>query len=300
MTNADSPRVLCIGSLNIDHVHRVARIVRPGETAAVIHYERRAGGKGGNQAVALAHAGADVTFHGAIGEDGRWLCDELSRRGVDVTLVDVTSRPTGHAMIQVAEDGENAILVTAGANAALESARVAAVIGRFGPGDWLVTQNETPRVREILAMARARGLTTVWNPSPWTADLDLDALHHVDWLVANAHEGEMLSGERDPEAVVRRLRDAVPTMNVVLTLGSEGALCLSRQGEHRASSPPVAAVDSTGAGDTFLGYFVAECARGGSIDAALELSCQAASIAVTRRGALESIPRRDEVRASAQ
>jgi len=282
--------ILNLGSINIDHVYRVERFVRPGETLASQDYARSAGGKGLNQSVALARAGAAVRHLGAIGEDGRWLRDRLAGEGVDVGAVREVGGATGHAIIQVAASGENCIVLHAGANRRIDGAAVDAALAAWGPGDVLLTQNETTAGPAALVGARRRGLQVWFNPAPMTPEIGSFPLEAVDWLVVNEAEGAALAGRGEPAAILQELRARWPRLRPVLTLGAAGVWCAEAGALHRVAAPRVAAVDTTAAGDTFVGYLLAGIVAGLPVPAALDRACRAAAIGVTRRGAAASIP----------
>lgn len=288
-------RVLNVGSLNHDHVYRVPRIVAPGETLAGEHYERFAGGKGFNQSIALARAGARVAHAGGVGADGDSLRRALAHEGVEVSRITEVNTPTGHAIIQVNPAGENAIVLFPGANRAFAPAAALRWIEDFGPGDWLLCQNETVAVPELIHAARARGMTVCCNPAPMTPEVRTWPLEHVRWLVVNETEGTGLTGETDPARIVRGLKQAWPATDVILSLGAEGAIATESERVLRVPAPRVQTVDTTAAGDTLIGYFLAELIQGRAVEAALQRACRAAAICVTRRGASASIPTAAEV-----
>lgn len=288
-------RILCFGSLNIDHVYRVEQFVAPGQTLSAISYQKNAGGKGLNQSIALARAGAPVCHAGQIGEDGRFLAELLQKEGVEISSLAVTDLPTGHAIIQVEPGGQNCILVCAGANGAVPAHYMEGVFSRFGADDWLLLQNEVAGLPTLLSLAKDRGMRVILNPSPITPDLQAADLSAVDTFILNETEGMALTGKREPEAILERLSARYPTAEVVLTLGAQGAYWQS--GDERCFCPSrkVTAVDTTAAGDTFTGYFLACRMEGKGARTSLGLAAKAAAIAVTRPGAAASIPYRDEI-----
>lgn len=287
--------VLCLGSLNIDYTYRVAHLVRPGETVAASEIVRGAGGKGLNQSVALARAGAMVSHVGGIGADGHWLREVLAEAGANVHGVATLETGTGHAIIQVAETGENAIVLFPGANQAIGSKQVAEAVGQMEPSGFFLTQNETNGVPEALRLAKAHGLRVVFNPAPMTARVRTYPLEAVDYLIANETEAEALSGEKDWQGAARQLAHRYPQAVVVVTAGVAGAVAWA--GGHSLAVPAVRvqAVDTTGAGDVFVGYFVAGVARGLALPEALRLAASAAALSVTRWGAAASVPWAAEV-----
>jgi ribokinase len=163
--------ILNFGSLNIDHVYGVEHFARAGETIDTDSYRVFAGGKGFNQSIALARAGARVAHAGRVGEGGRWLIDELARVGVDVGRVEVSETPTGHAVIQVSREGENSILIHGGANRVIDEPQMKAALEGFAAGSFLLLQNEINGLGQIMEMGHAKGMHIVLNPSPVTDSL---------------------------------------------------------------------------------------------------------------------------------
>lgn len=287
--------ILNFGSVNIDHVYRVDHLVRPGETIASRDYRQFSGGKGFNQSIALARAGAAVSHAGRIGADGVWLREQLADEGADVRFLEVIDGPSGHAIIQVDEAGENSIILFGGANRTFTPEDAAEILGHFGAGDWLLLQNEISAIPEILQLAGERGLRVVFNPAPMGPEVLDYPLDGVSIFVVNETEGEAFTGESEPDAILAGMRARFPAATVVLTLGGDGSIY--DDGDRRIAVPAqqVTAVDTTAAGDTFIGYLLAGLAGGDNPQAALEIATRAAAICVTRPGAAPSIPRRAEV-----
>lgn len=288
--------ILNFGSINIDLVYRVAHIVRPGETITARSRQVFAGGKGANQTMALARAGAAVSHAGRIGDDGRWVLDRLAAEGVDVRLVQRDDGPSGHAVIQVADDGENSIVIDGGANRRIDAKQIDDALARFAPGDWLVLQNEVSGIDRMIRAGRAAGLTVCFNPAPFDESVATLPLDLVDLLVVNEGECQALAGTDDVERGAGRLLDTV-RQTVVVTLGGRGAMACERSGVQRVAARAVQAVDTTAAGDTFIGYLVAERAAGSDLQRAMHVAAAAAAVCVSRPGAMDSIPRRDEIEA---
>jgi ribokinase len=288
--------VLNFGSLNIDHVYQVEHFVQPGETLPCGKYRRFAGGKGFNQSVALARAGLCVTHAGRIGGDGDWLRDRLAAERVDVDVLQTThDEPTGHAIIQVAASGENAILINGGANQTLDEPFVNYVFDTVSDVDMVVLQNETSAVRHVLAIAQQRELPVAFNPAPMAQDVAELPLGTLAILIVNVVEAAGLVGTGDPDTLCRRLAERFPATLCVLTAGERGAW--AARGSERWHNParPVQAVDTTAAGDTFIGYFLAELLSGEPVANAVVSGNNAAAISVTRPGAADSIPARSEI-----
>ena len=289
--------ILVFGSLNIDHVYQVEHLVRPGETLPSTEYRRFQGGKGANQSVALARAGADVFLAGQIGPEGLWLRDAIAAEGVDVTHVGLDSQPTGHAIIQVDSAGENSILLYGGANLSVTSDDAHYVLSHFGEGDWLLLQNEISSMPAILHEAFDRGMNVAFNPAPMTPEVLRYPLDRVSLFVVNLTEGAALAEieNASPQLIVDRLQARFPKAAILLTLGGDGSLYAQVESRIRTPAQAVEAVDTTAAGDTFTGYFLAELLRGESVEQSLSLASRAAALCVTRPGAADSIPRRGEL-----
>ncbi|MDA3874002.1 MAG: ribokinase [Kiritimatiellae bacterium] len=288
-------RILTIGSLNLDHVYRVPHFVRPGETLASAAYQCGPGGKGLNQSVAAARAGARVAHAGCIGSDGDRLLKVLEGSGVDTSHIRRIPDATGHAIIQVNDSGENAILLHAGANHRVDVEMAHEWFNGVGPGDWLLLQNETSAVPELIREAQKRQLTVVLNPAPMSKAVHDYPLDLVDLMVLNQTEAVELSGEEDEEAALSVLVTRYPGTEFVLTLGEKG--CRYRHGDKECIFPAerVEAVDTTAAGDCFVGYLVAALAEGLDRPSALKLATRAAALTVQRPGAADSIPWRREL-----
>nr|WP_325294635.1 ribokinase [uncultured Oscillibacter sp.] len=297
-------RALCFGSLNIDYVYQVPHFVGGGETLAAGSLSRFSGGKGLNQSIALARAGLEAWHAGAIGRDGRFLLEELQEAGVHTGYVEVLEDvSTGHAIIQRTPSGENCILLYGGANRSITREQVDRVLAGFGPGDALVLQNEISQLPYLAERAKARGMTVALNPSPMEEGL-LPLLPLADYLLLNEIEAAQLCqglGSALPEAeedLAAALAAALPSTAVVLTLGPRGSLYADGTRLARQAAVPVRAVDTTAAGDTYTGFFLAGALEGWGVEWAMEFAAAAAAIAVTRPGAAPSIPSREEVLAS--
>lgn len=289
-------RILNFGSLNVDHVYTVEHFVRPGETVDSLEMEVFPGGKGLNQSVALARAGAEVYHAGKIGKDGSFLTQLLQSAGVDVSFVETINGYTGKAIVQVEENtGQNSIILYGGANRQMTELYIDQVLGAFSGNEILVLQNEINLVEYILRKASKKGMLVALNPSPIGEELKHWDLHGVTWLLLNEIEGEALTGEKEPERITDVFLKQYPQMKIVLTLGKDGALYRDKDKNFRQAIYSTQAVDTTAAGDTFTGYFLAASARGASPEEAMEEAAKASAITVSRPGAAVSIPTRQEV-----
>lgn len=282
--------ILVLGSINIDHSYRVEHIVKPGETVASKAYRTAWGGKGLNQALALAKAGAKVSLAAQLNSSDKTALEEFCAPwSLDLSCVQTAGCPTGHAIIQVDNNGQNSIIIAAGANGAMEDKTLDS-IDSFAPGDILLLQNEVDRMPEIIHRGHERGMKVALNPSPCSGELLGWPLELVDIFILNETEGQFISGVQDPEGIMDILMARFPRAAVVLTLGSSGSMY--RYGEEKYFVPAmkVEAVDTTAAGDTYTGYFLAGLAAGDSVKASMERATRAAAITVSRPGAAGSIP----------
>ncbi len=288
-------RVFNFGSLNIDRVYSINHFVRPGETITSNSYSEFAGGKGLNQSIALARAGAPVCHVGKIGKDGIFLRELLAGDGVDVTNIFMTDEPTGHAIIQVDSSAENAILLYGGANQSITRDEIKLALDRSAKGDWLLLQNEINRVEEIMRYGADKGLKIAFNPAPMTPEVHSLPLDLASWLVVNELEGETITGQKSPEKILDEIVGRFPDISILLTLGNNGVHFSDSSQRFYIPAEVVIPVDTTGAGDTFIGYFFAEIAKGSSIKHSMVIANRAAAVCVTRSGAAESIPHRNEL-----
>ncbi|GHV26659.1 ribokinase [Spirochaetia bacterium] len=296
-------KVLVFGSLNIDLIFSVDHIVEGGETISSSSLVKSAGGKGANQAAALAKAGMDVYMAGKVGQDGQFLLTLLESYGVNTGAVRVYEGASGQALIQLDKTGQNAIVLYAGGNAAITIDEINRTLEDFGEGDCIVLQNEIVFTGEIMKAAHKRGLRICLNPSPYDEKIAALPLDLVNILFVNEIEGAALAGSsRDGEPVGSRppeilgsLTGRFPKAEIILTAGREGAYYGFGDIRERGNIVDVPVVDTTGAGDTFTGYFIAARYKQYPLQAALDIACKAASLAVSRKGAMEAIPLAVEV-----
>jgi ribokinase len=296
--------VVVVGSANVDLVVRAPRHPVPGETLLGSGFATHAGGKGANQAVAAARAGARTALIGRMGPDGGadFLRGALTAAGVDISAVGTCRHdPTGTAVITVADSGENTIVVVPGANAMLRPVHIDDAVedGLFDDVRVTMAQLEVPLdvVRHGFEVARSRGAMTMLNAAPMT-DLPAGLLAVTDVLVVNETELEQLTGSSSASFDVARWGALGAVSSVVLTLGGDGAVVLRRgQAAVATGGHRVEVVDTTAAGDTFCGYLAASLADGESVDDAVIRANAAAALACTKAGAQPSIPTADEVRA---
>lgn len=292
--------VINFGSLNIDHVYAVDHFCRAGETIHTKSYTQNAGGKGLNQSIAVSRSGQKVHHAGLLGPEGTRLAELLSGSGVDLRYLKHTDVPQGHAVIQVQPDGQNCIFLYGGSNQAVTPQEIDEVLMQLNAGDYLLLQNEIANLTYLLRAAARRGLRVVLNASPISDELLNADLSGVDWLVVNEIECAAMAGCGDAQAGYETLKQRYPSLGILLTLGSEGSVSWKDGTEVRQCAYPVKAVDTTGAGDTFMGYFVGCLAQGMERQTAMQYASMASAISVTRPGAAASIPLMDEVRAAVE
>lgn len=279
-----------LGSINIDHVYRVSSLPGPGETVSDKGYSVGLGGKGVNQSLAAAAAGARLVHIGAIGADGRWIAARLRQAGINTDHLDEIDAATGHAIVCVDDVGENQIVIHGGANRALSKAQIASALKHAQPGDWFLAQNETNLVPEGFAMARAANLKTAYSAAPFDPHVTARLAGTVDLLAINQIEAAQLAGYMGVAP------EALPVAELLITLGSDGARYRVGGEVHEIAAFAVETVDTTGAGDTFLGAFLAARDQGEAPEAALRRAAAMAAIQVTRPGAADAIPTGAEVR----
>ena len=292
-------KVLNFGSLNVDYVYAVDYFVRAGETLSAKSREIIPGGKGLNQSISLARAGAKVWHAGRIGAEGAFLRDMLNASGVDTTYLKSTDGIQGHTVIQVDKNGENCILLYGGTNRMLDAAQIDETLAHFGAGDWLVLQNEVNLLPRIVDAAYDRGMTIALNPSPYEDSLQQVDFGKLSWLLVNEIEACQCAGSDQPERAWDVLHERWPRLSVLITLGKAGSLAhrVTDGGVEtvRQASFPVKAVDTTAAGDTYTGYFIAGLVEGRPLSECMQRASMASSISVTRPGAAVSIPGVEEV-----
>lgn len=290
-------KVLCFGSLNIDYVYSVEEFVRSGETIASDSLEIFAGGKGLNQSIALRKAGAEVFHAGVIGTDGMFLKKLLEEEGVNTDFISVREEArTGNAIIQRDRRGENCIILYSGSNYAVEENMPDRVLNQFEAGDYLLVQNEINCVPEIVEKAHDKGMKVVLNPSPFNEKIFKINLDHVDCFILNEVEAQQMLGVAETKDVtIEGLQARYPKAEFVLTLGEKGSVYQGEEGTIEQKAYKVHAVDTTAAGDTFTGYYLAGCMQGIDKKEALDMAAKASAIAVSRKGASHSIPLKEEV-----
>jgi len=278
-----------LGSINADHFYQLPHLPRPGETLAASAHQIGLGGKGANQSIAAARAGACVHHIGAVGGDGQWAIDKLAESGVGTDHIATLDGPTAHAIINVDGSGENAIVIYSAANVRQDSDRISAALSGAQQGDFCLLQNETNLVVETAEMARANGLRVVYSAAPFESKAVAAVLRHVDMLVLNEVEAQQLS------KAMATTPEKLPVRAVLITKGAQGAVYRDADAVIQIKAFQVTPLDTTGAGDTFLGFFIAALDSGQRAADALQFAAAGSAIQVTRRGTSDAIPDRAEI-----
>lgn len=291
-------KILNLGSCNIDYVYQVPHIVKAGETLSSKSLVRFPGGKGLNQSIAAARAGASVYHGGCCGADGGFLLDVMRESGVNTDFVNTLECRNGHAIIQVEDGGQNSIFLFGGSNERVTPEIIDRILAGFNDGDVLMLQNEISNILYAVEAAYKRGMKIVLNPSPFDETMKKIDIGMLSVIILNEIEGASFSGYSEPEKIIEYFKSQYPGLKVVLTLGCKGSICYDGSETVFCPAFRVDAVDTTAAGDTFTGYFVSEYFGGTELETALRYASAAAALSVGKNGAASSIPFMDEVRAA--
>ncbi|MBP9988964.1 MAG: ribokinase, partial [Ruminococcus sp.] len=289
-------KFLVFGSLNIDKVYSLSRLPEKGETLSCEKYEIHVGGKGLNQAVALAKSGADVYCAGYVGKDGDFLVDFLNKSSVNTELIKKTDTFTGHAVIEVDSDGQNQMILFPGANREINRDYCDKVLENFSAGDLVLMQYETSQVEYMIKKAHSKGMLVALNPSPFVEELKDFDYSNVDFLILNESEGQSITGKTDTDDVINELKKLCGGA-IVLTLGADGAIYADKNEKTFIPAFKVNAVDTTGAGDTFTGYFLNSVLSSNTAEQSLKTASAASAVVVGKSGAAETIPDMEQVKA---
>ncbi|MEA3497822.1 MAG: ribokinase [Campylobacterota bacterium] len=220
---------------------------------------------------------------------------KTAKNKVDTTLIKIVNIPTGHAVIQVNKDGENAIIIHGGANQTFNDLEIGNILKSCEAGDFLLLQNEINGVDKILQKTKNKDLTVVFNPAPITDEIKNYPLELVDIFILNEVEGEALTNQNDPELILSVMQKLYPKSRTILTLGKDGVIYAHNKKQIKLPALKVKAIDTTGAGDTFIGYFLAQLSQGSEIEKSIEMGIKASALCVTRKGAANSIPKLNEI-----
>ena len=291
-------KIYNLGSLNIDYVYAVDHFVCAGETLSSAGMDIFPGGKGLNQSVALARAGAKVIHGAVVGDNGGMLVATLADSGVDVSRIKKVSGSCGHAIIQVDKNSQNSILLFAGTNHCIDRDYIENFLFDAEKDDILLLQNEINNLDIIFETANKKQMQIAFNPSPFHENIKALPLSYVKWWFCNEIEGQALFGSSDPDEISKKFVQQFPGSNLILTLGKAGSVFINADTRINQPIYEVKTVDTTAAGDTFTGYFISALIRGKDAACALDIASKASAIAVSRQGASTSIPLSDEVYAA--
>ncbi|MBJ7448848.1 MAG: ribokinase [Parachlamydiales bacterium] len=290
-------RFLNFGSLNIDYVYRVHELALPGQTVSSFSESKFFGGKGAIQSAALASSGCQVFHAGKVGKDGQACIDTLKNLGVDTHLVLTGEYKTGMAIIQVDDRGQNSIIIASGANKQITTPEIDLALKEFDSDTTVLLQNETSEIGYVMRKAKEKGMKICLNPAPMDPSIRQLPLNFVDILILNEREAMGLAGGGTTREIADSLGHMLPQAEIILTLGDKGVLYHSAKQEFYVPAAESKVIDSTGASDAFLGYYMAAISQGKTIEESLKIGCIAGAICVSRPGAVESVPKKDEVEA---
>lgn len=291
-------RLVNFGSLNYDYVYLVDHIVLPGETISSTDLSVFCGGKGLNQSIALSQAGAMVYHAGLIGEDGDLLQETCRNHGVNTKYIRTSSVRSGNAIIQLSKSGQNSIVLFGGANRQNSKKFIDEVLSDFEEGDYILLQNEMNLLDYMIEKAYAQKMQIVLNPSPYNESIEKCDLEKVSIFLLNEVEGMQITGESEAEKILPAMQHKYPHARIVLTLGKLGVMYSDFKKTASHGIYDVKIVDTTAAGDTFTGYFLASVTAGKTVEESLRLASIASSLAVSQKGAVDSIPPLEEVLSS--
>ena len=290
--------IVNFGSMNIDYVYEVEHIVRPGETISSGGLSVIAGGKGLNQSIAIARANGSIMHAGAYGMGGEFLKDTLAESGVDISALKyLPEEKNGHAIIQVDQYGENSIFLYEGTNRKVDRAYIDSTAASLKGDEIILFQNEISEIAYAMEKVKQSGCKIAFNPAPMNKKVLGYPLELVDIFIVNAVEGQEMFGSSNPETIVENCIKRYENTEIILTMGSKGALYA--KGSERIYVQAERAekvVDTTAAGDTFIGYFLACTDNGVLNQKALQTAARAAAISVSKKGAAVSIPDMDDVK----
>ncbi|GGA16802.1 ribokinase [Neptunicoccus cionae] len=281
--------ILNFGSINLDLVYRVPHLPAAGETLASSSFEKYLGGKGINQSIAAHRSGAQTLHLGCVGPDGDWLREQIAGFGLSLDGLRTVTTPTGHAVIFVDDSAENQIVLFGGSNQAFTTDQFEAALAQADPAtDWVLCQNETNNVPKMAQLAKAKGLRVAYSAAPFDADHAIPLLDHIDLLAVNEGEAAAL------QSALGKDIQSLGLPYLLITKGSKGATLYAGGQQFDQDSFTVTPKDTTGAGDTFLGAFVAELSASDDPAKALQFAAAAAAVQVTRAGAAPAIPTRED------
>ncbi|MGP6140531.1 MULTISPECIES: ribokinase [unclassified Jeotgalibaca] len=289
-------RVLNFGSLNYDRTYQVEAFVEAGQTISSLKYSDFLGGKGLNQSVSLSRAGCDVYHVGVVGPDGSELKQMLHENGIHTDYIFESPIQSGHAVIQISQAGENAIIVDGGSNLELSKDLIDFVFEQFKDEPcYVLAQNEVSNIDYIISRAKQFGHTVFLNPSPMNATLLQAPLDQVNYFILNETEAFAITSLEDADASIRKMHEVYPNSHIILTLGEHGVIYFDGQSTVKQAAFKTEVVDTTCAGDTFTGYAMGGIMQDKPMEEVLRVASIASSLCIGIKGASNSIPTLEEV-----
>ena len=282
-------KILNFGSINKDYVYSVNKFVDPGETIKTNDFKEFLGGKGLNQSVAVSRSGSKIYHAGCINRKDENIKKQLIEWRVDTSNIYNVDEPTGHAIIQVNSYGENSILIHGGANLKITSKQIDQTISKFGEDDILIIQNEINKVPEIIDRAYYQKMKIIFNPAPFSGEVLGYPFKKINTLIYNEFEGIGLSGKNKIQDIKMELLEKFPMVNHIITLGEKGSIYFNHKEEITVSAEKVNTVDTTAAGDTYVGYFISSLTKKLGIKECMEKATKAAGITTENVGGATSI-----------
>ena len=283
-------KILNFGSINKDYVYSVNEFVNPGETIKTNGFKEFLGGKGLNQSVAVSRSGSNIYHAGCINKNDKKIKKQLNEWRVDTSNIYYVDEPTGHAIIQVNTNGENSILIHGGSNLEITSKQIDQTISKFREDDILIIQNEINRIPEIIDRAYSQRMKIIFNPAPYSKEVLDYPLKKVNTLIYNEVEGKSLSGKSTIEEIKRELLEKFPEIKHIITLGDKGSIYFDNKDEIIVDAIKADTIDSTAAGDTYIGYYVSSISNKMIVKDSMIRASKASAITTEKLGGATSIP----------
>lgn len=283
-------KILNFGSINKDYVYSVNEFVNPGETIKTNDFKEFLGGKGLNQSVAVSRSGSKIYHAGCINKNDEKIKKQLNEWRVDTSNIYYVDEPTGHAIIQVNTNGENSILIHGGSNLEITSKQIDQTISKFREGDILIIQNEINKISEIIDRAYSQRMKIIFNPAPYSKEVLDYPLKKVNTLIYNEVEGKSLSGKSTIEEIKGELLEKFPEIKHIITLGDKGSIYFDNKNEIIVDAVKADTIDSTAAGDTYIGYYVSSISNKMIVKDSMIRASKASAITTEKLGGATSIP----------
>lgn len=288
--------IINIGSLNIEHIYHVPDLPQSGQRSYCNHYQRLPGGKGYYQSIAMARAGATVWHVGFIGSDGKFVRKSLQQNNVNTRYTHKTEQLTGQEHIYLTPNGDNTKVRYMGTNSCFEPHFLTSLFKQLPAEQLVLVQNEINDIPRIFELIKSHNLNLTFHPAPFTPAVLDYPLELVDTLIFNLRTGQKLTQQDSPEKILQDLMSRYPNMALVLTLGAQGAWYVDQHQKIKVPGDPVQAIDESQAGNTFVGYFLAQKLKKQPIESCIKIACRASALCVTRAGKSATIPYLTEIK----